>query len=149
MKIVELYTDGSCLGNPGTGGYAYILKYKHHKKIVSEGYSNTTNNRMELMAVIKGLLALKEHCIVTVYTDSRYVQKGITEWILNWKNNGWKTATKQDVKNKDLWEVLDNLSNQHNITWEWIKGHSNNTINNECDNLAREAAKGFFKNEYI
>jgi ribonuclease HI len=138
MDDVIIYTDGSCLGNPGDGGYAAILLYKGNRKDVKGKEKNTTNNRMELMAVIKALKSLKKKCSISLYTDSNYVKNGITEWIFNWKKNGWKTAGKQEVKNKELWLELDALVQQHIIKWHWVKGHSGDKYNEEVDKLARE-----------
>lgn len=139
-KEVLLFTDGSCLGNPGPGGYGVILKYKEHVKEMSQGYKLTTNNRMELMAVIAGLQALKESCAVKITSDSMYVQNGITSWIHGWKRNGWKTASKQPVKNADLWRKLDECCAGHEVTWCWVKGHAGHEENERCDELARSAA---------
>lgn len=139
-KQVEIFTDGSCLGNPGPGGYGAIMRYRQHEKTFSEGYFLTTNNRMELMAAIVALEALKEHCDVTLSTDSQYVRQGITQWIHNWKKRGWKTAEKKPVKNVDLWKRLDAALGQHEIKWEWVKGHAGHPENERCDELARAAA---------
>lgn len=140
FKQVEIYTDGSCLGNPGPGGYGAILRYKQVEKIFSIGYHLTTNNRMELMAAIVALEALTAPCKVILSTDSQYVRQGITQWILNWKRHGWKTANKQPVKNVDLWQRLDLAIQRHIITWEWVKGHAGHVENERCDILARNAA---------
>lgn len=139
-KQVEIFTDGSCLGNPGPGGYGAIMRYRQHEKTFSEGYFLTTNNRMELMATIVALEALKEHCDVVLSTDSQYVRQGITQWIHNWKKRGWKTAEKKPVKNVDLWKRLDAALGQHEIKWEWVKGHAGHPENERCDELARAAA---------
>lgn len=139
-KQVEIFTDGSCLGNPGPGGYGAIMRYRQHEKTFSEGYFLTTNNRMELMAAIVALEALKEHCDVVLSTDSQYVRQGITQWIHNWKKRGWKTAEKKPVKNVDLWKRLDAALGQHEIKWEWVKGHAGHPENERCDELARAAA---------
>lgn len=141
-KEVSLYTDGSCLGNPGPGGYGAILKYKEHVKELSRGYRLTTNNRMELLAVIAGLEALNQSCKVQITCDSMYVKNGISEWIFNWKRKGWKTASGKDVKNVDLWQKLDALCAQHEISWKWVRGHNGHLENERCDELARTAAKG-------
>jgi ribonuclease HI len=141
VKQVQLITDGSCLGNPGPGGWAYILRSGKHKK---EGYgcaSHTTNNRMELTAAIEGLKNLKEPCAVEIVTDSQYVKNGITKWILNWKRKGWLTGEKKPVLNKELWIELDNLVSSHQATWQWTKGHASHEDNNRCDELASEAAR--------
>ncbi|MBP5699046.1 MAG: ribonuclease HI [Alphaproteobacteria bacterium] len=143
MKRVEIFTDGACLGNPGAGGWGAILRYNEIEKEISGGEVNTTNNRMELTAVISALSALKEPCNITLYTDSRYVMDGIENWITNWKKNGWKTANKKTaVKNVELWQKLDQLCTQHEIRWVWVKGHAGHKENERCDELARtEAAK--------
>jgi len=135
-KQVEIFTDGSCLGNPGPGGYGAIMRYRQHEKTFSEGYFLTTNNRMELMAAIVALEALKEHCDVVLSTDSQYVRQGITQWIHNWKKRGWKTADKKPVKNEDLWRRLDELAAQHRVQWRWVKGHNGHDGNERADALA-------------
>ncbi|HOV86069.1 MAG TPA: ribonuclease HI [Syntrophobacteraceae bacterium] len=138
-KKVEIFTDGACSGNPGPGGWGAILRYRGVEKEIS-GYSpHTTNNRMEMTAVIEALRALKEPCRVVLYTDSRYLRDGITRWIGRWKQNGWKTSEKTPVKNKDLWEALEALTQRHEIHWNWIKGHAGHLENERCDRLAREA----------
>lgn len=142
MKEVFVYTDGSCLGNPGPGGYGVVLKYKQHTKELAQGYAHTTNNRMELRAVIAALKVLREPCIVNLTTDSQYVKNGIESWILGWKRNGWLTSTKQPVKNADLWKALDAAKAGHTIKWHWVKGHSGHAENERCDELARTAASG-------
>lgn len=142
QKHVYIYTDGSCLGNPGPGGYGALLIYKAHKKELSQGYQQTTNNRMELLAPIKALESLKEDCKVTITTDSQYVRQGITNWIHNWLKNNWKTASKQPVKNVDLWKQLHAQVQRHEIEWKWVKGHSGHPENERCDDLARTAAEG-------
>ncbi len=142
-KKVSLYTDGSCLKNPGKGGYGIILDYNGKTKELSQGYLRTTNNRMELLAVIVGLQALKEACDVDIYTDSKYVANAITErWIINWHKNGWKTANKKDVKNKDLWVTLNKELFKHKANFIWVKGHAGHPQNELCDELARNAANG-------
>lgn len=140
---VEIFTDGACSGNPGVGGWGAILRYKDVEKELSGGEENTTNNRMELMAVIAALRALKKTCNISLYTDSKYVMSGITEWLVNWKQNGWHTANKKKgVKNIDLWQELDALTQQHEIRWIWVKGHAGHPENERCDALARgEVAK--------
>ncbi len=141
MKNVQLITDGSCLGNPGPGGWAAILRHGAHKKEL-HGYSpQTTNNRMELTAAIEGLRALKSQCEVEVVTDSEYLKNGITKWIHGWKRNGWKTSAKKPVVNQDLWEALDALAEGHQIQWSWTKGHADHDDNNRCDELATRAAR--------
>ena len=136
MKTVELFSDGACKGNPGPGGWGVLLRYGEHEKSLSGGEDNTTNNRMELTAVIKGLAELKESCEVSVTTDSQYVRKGITEWIVKWKQNGWRTSAKKPVKNSDLWKQLDSEAARHRMTWHWIKGHSGHRENEIADELA-------------
>lgn len=142
QKSVEIFTDGSCLGNPGPGGYGVILRYKGREKELNQGYQNTTNNRMELLAAIVGLETLKEPCSVTLYTDSQYVKQGIESWLANWKKRNWKTSNREDVKNKDLWQRLDAINQQHKVTWRWVKGHAGHVENERCDELARSAASG-------
>ena len=140
-KKIEIFTDGSCLGNPGPGGYAAILKYKKTEKILSNGYYKTTNNRMELLAAIVALEQLKEACEVQLYSDSQYLRNGITNWIHGWKKNGWKTANKQPVKNVDLWQRLDELVKSHHIEWIWVKGHAGHIENERCDIIAKTQAE--------
>lgn len=141
-KAVQLYTDGSCLGNPGPGGYGAVLEYGEHHKELSQGFRLTTNNRMEMLACIEGLAALKRACQVSITTDSQYVKQGIEQWIAGWKRNGWKTSNKKPVKNKDLWQRLDAELQRHQVTWNWVKGHSGHPQNERCDELARQAASG-------
>lgn len=141
LKQVEIFTDGSCLGNPGPGGYGAILRYKQHEKTLSAGYYLTTNNRMELMAAIVALETLKDPCEVVLCSDSQYVRQGITQWIHNWKKRGWKTASKQPVKNADLWQRLDLAAARHDVAWHWVKGHAGHRENELCDQLARSAAE--------
>ena len=133
---VELFTDGACLGNPGPGGWGALLRFNGTEKELVGGEEETTNNRMEMLAVIEGLKALTRPCVITVYTDSQYVQKGITEWIKGWKARGWKTSSKKPVKNVDLWMALDEAQAQHNITWQWVKGHAGHPENERCDEMA-------------
>ena len=135
-KTVEIYTDGACKGNPGVGGWGALLRYGGHEKELFGGEAHTTNNRMELMAVIEGLRALKKRSQVEIYTDSQYVQKGVTEWLKNWKARGWKTASKQPVKNDDLWKTLDGLLHSHDLSWHWVKGHAGHVDNERADELA-------------
>lgn len=143
MKKVELYTDGACSGNPGPGGYCAILSYKDNEKIISGGEVSTTNNRMELAGVIKGLEALKESCQVDLYTDSAYVCNAfINKWLEDWQLNGWKNAKNKEVLNKDLWLKLLDLIEYHKVTFHKVKGHADNEKNNRCDKIARsEIAK--------
>ena len=140
-KHVEIFTDGSCLGNPGPGGYGAVLRYKNTEKTLSKGYRLTTNNRMEMLAAIVALQALKEPCVVTLTTDSQYVRQGITQWIHNWKKRQWKTADKKPVKNADLWQALDKETARHQVEWHWVKGHTGHRENEMCDELARHAAE--------
>lgn len=140
MKSIEIFTDGSCLGNPGPGGYGAVLKYQQHVKELSGGFTQTTNNRMELMAAIAALECLKEPCQIDLSTDSQYVRQGIMQWMQNWKRNNWRTSNKEPVKNKDLWQRLDAACQQHQIRWHWVKGHAGHVENERCDELAREAA---------
>ena len=138
--MIKIYTDGSCIGNPGNGGWAAII-IKDGKKTQIKGFKkNTTNNQMELLAPIQVLKKIPKGSKVQIFTDSKYVKSGITEWIHNWKKNGWKTADKHPVKNKELWEELDLLANQFKISWNWVKAHSTDELNNEVDLIAREAA---------
>ena len=141
MKKVQLITDGSCLGNPGRGGWAAILRYNEHKKEIYGSEPQTTNNRMELRAAIEGLRLLKENCEVEVVTDSEYLKNGITTWIHNWKRRGWITAQKKPVVNQDLWQALDAEVLRHKVTWTWTKGHASHEDNNRCDDLATAAAR--------
>lgn len=134
--MIEIYTDGACKGNPGVGGWGAWLKFNAHEKSISGGENNTTNNRMELTAVIRALEALKRSSKVKIYTDSVYVQKGMTEWIAGWKAKNWRTASKKPVKNDDLWQTLDQLAQQHQIEWCWVKGHAGNAGNERADMLA-------------
>jgi ribonuclease HI len=136
---VEIYTDGACSGNPGPGGWGALLRFKGTEKEMSGGDAETTNNRMELMAAIMALEALKRSCEIDLYTDSKYVMQGVTEWMQGWKARGWRTASKKDVKNRDLWERLDSAIQPHNIQWHWVKGHAGHTENEIVDNLARQA----------
>ncbi|MBI2786484.1 MAG: ribonuclease HI [Legionella longbeachae] len=135
----EIYTDGACKGNPGPGGWGVLLRYKGQEKTLHGGEILTTNNRMELMAAIKGLEALKRSCTVDLYTDSQYLRKGMKEWLSNWKLNGWRNAKKEPVKNADLWKLLDELASRHQINWHWVKGHSGHIENDLVDALANRA----------
>lgn len=141
MKKVRLITDGACIGNPGPGGWAYVLRYGDKAKEMSGFEAGTTNNRMELRAAVEGLRALKEACEVEVITDSQYMKNGITEWIHNWKRNGWRTASKKPVVNQDLWQELDAQVARHKTEWSWTKGHASHADNNRCDELATAAAR--------
>ena len=136
-KHVEIYTDGACSGNPGPGGWGVLMRYNGHEKEICGGEDETTNNRMEMMAVIKALEALKKASHVKLYTDSKYVMQGITEWMDGWKAKNWKTASKKPVKNKDLWVQIDDLVNQHSVEFIWVKGHAGHPENERADELAR------------
>ena len=136
MKNIELFTDGACKGNPGPGGWGALLRFGGIEKSLYGGEADTTNNRMELMAAIEGLKALKEPCDVLLVTDSQYVLKGVTEWMNGWKRNGWKTAAKQPVKNADLWQLLDEQAQRHKINWKWVRGHTGHRENEIADSLA-------------
>lgn len=138
-KVVRLYTDGACKGNPGIGGWGALLCYGEHEKELYGGEAQTTNNRMELMAVIQGLNALTRPCVVEVWLDSEYVKNGITEWLPNWKRRGWRTADKKPVKNEDLWRRLEAAASGHEITWHWVRGHSGHRENELADRLANDA----------
>ncbi len=144
MTAIEIFTDGACSGNPGAGGWGVILRYGETEKELSGGDAQTTNNRMELTAVIEALKALKRECEITLYTDSRYVMDGVNEWMPNWKKNSWRTTNKKSaVKNLELWQELDSLLSKHKIKWVWVKGHNGHPENERVDKLARDAAKSF------
>ncbi|MFF7708487.1 ribonuclease HI [Pseudomonas sp. NPDC007930] len=134
--LIEIYTDGACKGNPGPGGWGALLVYKGVEKELWGGETSTTNNRMELTAAIRALEALKRECAVTLVTDSEYVMKGIREWMPNWKKRNWHTAAKQPVKNADLWKLLDEQVNRHQVTWQWVRGHNGHHGNERADALA-------------
>jgi ribonuclease HI len=143
MKTVTMFTDGACSGNPGPGGYGTILRFGTHEKELSGGYKQTTNNRMELMAIIKGLEALKEPCAVELYSDSRYIVDAVTKgWAERWQANGWMRNKKEEAKNPDLWERLLSLLDKHRVTMHWVKGHAGHAENERCDQLAVAAAAG-------
>ena len=142
---VTIYTDGACRGNPGLGGWGAWLSYKDHQKSCYGAEADTTNNRMELLAVIEALKSLKRQCSVIVYTDSQYVKKGITEWMTNWKKKQWKTASNKPVKNLDLWQALDAQTVRHQIEWQWVKGHAGNVGNEKADALANLAIDEWIK----
>ena len=137
--IVDIFTDGACSGNPGPGGWAAILRTGGHEREISGGEAHTTNNRMELMAVIRALEAMKRPSAIRLHTDSRYVMDGASKWMKKWKANGWKTADKKPVKNAELWRVLDAAMAEHSISWKWVAGHSGHTENDRADALARAA----------
>ena len=137
MKV-ELFTDGACKGNPGPGGWGALLRFGKHERELFGGEKNTTNNRMELLAAIEGLKALTRPCEVVLTTDSQYVKQGINSWLAGWKRNGWKTASKQPVKNQDLWQALDEQAQRHQIEWHWVKGHTGHAENERADQLANK-----------
>lgn len=137
-SVVEIWTDGACKGNPGIGGWGALLKRGPHEKTLCGGERETTNNRMELTAVIEALNALKRPCRIILHTDSQYVQKGITEWLQGWKARGWRTAAKQPVKNADLWRLLDEAAARHEIEWRWVRGHDGDPGNERADELANQ-----------
>jgi ribonuclease HI len=137
--IVEIYTDGACRGNPGPGGWGAILNYDGHEKCLSGAEADTTNNRMELLAAIQGLEALKRRCRVRLVTDSQYVRNGITQWMAKWKRNNWRTSNRTAVKNADLWQRLDAAASRHEVDWVWVRGHAGHPENERADALARAA----------
>ncbi|CAK0777494.1 ribonuclease HI [Gammaproteobacteria bacterium] len=144
---VEIYSDGACRGNPGPGGWAAVLRYQEHEKRLSGAERHTTNNRMELMAAIQGLEALRRPSRVCLYTDSQYVQKGITQWVANWKRNGWRTKGSGPVKNVDLWLRLDTVCTLHQVDWRWVRGHSGNSGNELVDQIANTAIDEMLKSK--
>ena len=146
-EVVEIFTDGACKGNPGVGGWGALLHYGIHRKELFGGEKSTTNNRMELTAVIKALDALKRHARVRIHTDSKYVQQGISIWIHDWKRRNWKTASRQPVKNEDLWRELDLLASRHEIEWLWVKGHSGHEGNETADRLANKGVQSVLERE--
>jgi ribonuclease HI len=141
-EVVEIYADGACKGNPGPGGWGVLLRARGAEKELYGGEAQTTNNRMELTAVIRALESLKRRCTVRLYTDSQYVQKGMSEWIHDWKRRGWRTADKKPVKNLDLWQRLDELTRAHEIEWHWVRGHAGHPENERADELANRAIGG-------
>ena len=141
MKKVDIFTDGACSGNPGKGGWGAILRYGKHEKEISGYREDTTNNQMELRAVIEALKLLKEPCSVTIHTDSKYVMDGMTKWLDAWQKKGWKTASKKPVKNKELWQELAEEISKHKVKWQWVKGHSGHAENERADKLATSAIK--------
>ena len=146
--MINVYTDGSCLGNPGNGGWAFLIEEEKDIRYRAGFEKNTTNNQMELIAAIKALEFLNKYNDITINTDSNYVKEGITNWIFNWKKNNWKTSTKQLVKNRELWERLDNLCEKKNISWCWVKAHNTSEFNNQVDELAREAAESLTESSF-
>ena len=143
LKHIDIFTDGACSGNPGPGGWGAILRWNGKERELSGGQALTTNNQMELMAAIKALEALKEKCVVNLYSDSSYLRDGIKTWIHGWKKNGWRTADKKPVKNMELWQELDEARSVHDVTFHWIKGHAGHPENERCDELARQALSPF------
>ncbi len=141
LKQIQIHTDGACLGNPGPGGWAALLRYGQREKELAGGEAQTTNNRMELMAAIRALEALTEPCDVVLHTDSQYVRKGITEWMANWLRRNWRTAAGAPVKNQDLWQRLHAAAQRHQVDWRWVKGHSGDPDNERVDTLARDQAE--------
>ena len=139
MKNVEIYADGACRGNPGPGGWGVVLRHEDSEKTLRGGERQTTNNRMELRAVIQGLGALREPCQVTIISDSTYVLNGVTKWMKNWKQKGWRTSSNKPVRNVDLWQELDTAIGEHQINWQWVRGHSGHRDNERADQLANEA----------
>lgn len=146
-KHIYIFTDGACRGNPGPGGWGALLRYGTHEKILSGAENHTTNNRMELSAAIHALAALKQPCKIDLYTDSQYLQKGITEWLAKWKKNAWKKADKKPIKNFDLWQALDQEITRHDLTWHWVKGHSGHVENELVDKIANQAIDKLLKNK--
>jgi ribonuclease HI len=140
-KQITIYTDGSCLGNPGPGGWAALLQYNGHEKLISGGDADSTNNRMEMTAVIKALESLRQSCDIALYTDSKYVMDGATRWLANWRTNGWRNSQKKAVKNADLWQQLDQLCQNHQIDWHWVKAHTGHEFNERVDDEARQQAE--------
>ncbi|MCX7543764.1 ribonuclease HI [Marinicella gelatinilytica] len=140
-KQITIHTDGSCLGNPGPGGWAALLQFNGHEKLITGGDTDTTNNRMEMMAVIKALESLRQPCDIELYTDSKYVMDGATRWLKGWRANGWRTSQKKPVKNIELWQQLDKLSEPHNIDWHWVKAHAGHEHNERVDEAARQQAE--------
>lgn len=145
MKRILVFTDGACRGNPGPGGWGALLRYSDHEKMLSGVESDTTNNRMELMAAIQALAAIKETCVIELYTDSQYVQKGITEWLPGWKKRHWKKSDNKPVKNVDLWQALDKETQRHQVSWHWVRGHNGHVENELVDALANKAIDDFQK----
>ena len=144
-QVVEMWTDGACKGNPGPGGWGVLMRAGTHEKTLHGGEANTTNNRMELLAVIEGLNALKRACTVIIHTDSQYVMKGMTEWLANWKRRGWMTADKKPVKNAELWQALDEQVRRHTVSWRWVRGHAGDPGNERADALANQGVESLRK----
>lgn len=149
MKHVTIYTDGACRGNPGPGGWGALLRFGRHEKVLSGAETHTTNNRMELMGAIEALAGMKEPCKIDLYTDSQYLQKGITLWLSDWKKRGWKKADKKPVKNADLWQSLETETVRHQISWHWVKGHSGHPENDLVDRIANEAIDELLESKKI
>lgn len=149
QKIVEIYTDGACSGNPGVGGWGAILRWNGHERELYGGKAHTTNNQMELMAAIYALKALKEPCSVDLYTDSVYVRNGISTWLEGWKKNNWRTTSKSPVKNMELWQALEDICSRHTVRWHWVKGHAGHPGNERADALARKAITEYRENGYF
>jgi len=148
LKTVTVYTDGACRGNPGPGGWGALLQYNGKQRELCGGERDTTNNRMELMAAIQALESLKEECNVALYTDSNYVRNGITQWLANWKRNGWRTAAKKPVKNVELWQQLEKACASHTVEWHWVKGHSGDPGNEAADALANKGIDQLFSKQW-
>ncbi|EJF84092.1 ribonuclease H [Bartonella elizabethae Re6043vi] len=149
QKVVEIYTDGACSGNPGVGGWGAVLRWNGHERELYGGKAHTTNNQMELMAAIRALKALKEPCLVDLYTDSVYVRNGISKWIEGWKKNNWRTASKSPVKNMELWQALEEACSCHTVRWHWVKGHAGHPENERADALARKAIEQYRENGHF
>ena len=147
IEVVQAFTDGACKGNPGTGGWGVLLQFKGRERELSGGEEHTTNNRMELLAAIRALEALKRPCHVMLHTDSKYVQQGISVWVHDWKKRGWKTAAKKPVKNEDLWRRLDEISGKHKVEWVWVKGHAGHAENQRADELANRGCAEMVESE--
>ncbi len=149
QKVVDIFTDGACRGNPGPGGWGALLRYNHKEKEINGAEAHTTNNRMEMTAAIKALEALKMPCKVNLYTDSQYVKDGITQWIYGWKKKNWYTSKREPVKNADLWQILDALVQHHEVNWHWVRGHNGHPENERVDELARQAIDTFLSKEAL
>ena len=149
QSSVHIFTDGACKGNPGLGGWAALLRYEHMEKKIQGAEPETTNNRMEMLAAIKALETLKRPCAIQLFTDSQYLKQGITTWIHNWKRNNWQIAVKKKIKNLDLWQRLDSLSQIHHIQWQWVKGHSGHPENTLADKMANDAIKAYRQKQMV